>query len=163
MKGAIIAGYQGIGKSTLAKAENDYIDLESGNFWVNGKRPKDWYTFYGNIAFNLALQGYRVFVSSHEVVRNYLICLARLNKVDLYVCFPDHSLKKDWTNKLRERYRFTKSQKDYKAWRNAVDRYDENIEEIKSSQGFTPIVITSMDYDLKKMIEEVMERREENA
>ena len=30
----ILVGYQGIGKSTLAKEKVDIIDLESGNFWI---------------------------------------------------------------------------------------------------------------------------------
>ena len=38
----IIIGYQGIGKSTLA-GHNSVIDLESGNFWNDGKRIDDWY------------------------------------------------------------------------------------------------------------------------
>lgn len=36
----IIIGYQGIGKSTLAKNSLKYIDLESGNFWINGERDE---------------------------------------------------------------------------------------------------------------------------
>lgn len=55
----IFIGYQGIGKSTLA-GYNRYIDLESGNFWINGKRDENWYIPYCNIAEHLSEQGYRV-------------------------------------------------------------------------------------------------------
>jgi len=34
----IVIGYQGIGKSTLSKTNDKYIDLESGNFFVDGTR-----------------------------------------------------------------------------------------------------------------------------
>ena len=34
----IISGYQGIGKSTFCKTQNNCIDLESGCFWINGGR-----------------------------------------------------------------------------------------------------------------------------
>ena len=34
----IVIGYQGIGKSSLAGRDHKYVDLESGNFWVDGKR-----------------------------------------------------------------------------------------------------------------------------
>ena len=61
-RGAIISGYQGIGKSTLSKAGNGYIDLESGNFFADGYRADDWYVVYSQIAIHLAEQGYRVFI-----------------------------------------------------------------------------------------------------
>ena len=73
----IIIGYQGIGKSTLA-GKNKCIDLESGNFWFydletyQKVRHNDWYIPYCNIANHLSEQGYIVFTSSHEVVRNEL-------------------------------------------------------------------------------------------
>ena len=65
----IVIGYQGIGKSTLANKDLRFIDLESGNFWVDGKRADDWYKPYCQIAEHLSRQGYIVFTSSHEVVR----------------------------------------------------------------------------------------------
>lgn len=39
----IIIGYQGIGKSSVAKEDYKYIDLESSNFWVDGNRPNDYW------------------------------------------------------------------------------------------------------------------------
>ena len=50
----IIIGYQGIGKSTLAGKDNKFIDLESGNFWVNGERVENWYIPYCQIAEHLS-------------------------------------------------------------------------------------------------------------
>ena len=57
----IISGYQGIGKSSLAGSHN-CIDLESGNFWIDGVRDNDWYKPYCKIANHLSEQGYIVFV-----------------------------------------------------------------------------------------------------
>ena len=37
----IIVGYQWIGKSTLANNETGVIDLESSNFFVDGKRDEN--------------------------------------------------------------------------------------------------------------------------
>ena len=62
----IISGYQGIGKSSLA-GKNNCIDLESGNFWVDGKRADDWYKQYCQIANHLTEQGYRVFFSRESL------------------------------------------------------------------------------------------------
>ena len=106
MNGRIIVGYQGIGKSTLAKQGKGYIDLESGNFWVNGKRADDWYIPYCNIAMHLAEQGYTVFTSSHQVVRDQLVSI-KTDNVDLFVCVPSLHLKDEWIKKLEDRYNET--------------------------------------------------------
>ena len=141
----IIIGYQGIGKSTLASKDNNFIDLESSSFFHNGKRPNNWYVYYCNIAANLSRQGYNVFVSSHEVVRNRLKKYFSDEKV---ICiYPSIDLKDEWIKKLKDRFDKDISDKNYKAWMNAVDRYIDNIIEIKNC-GIPGIEITSMDYDL---------------
>lgn len=145
----IIIGYQGIGKSTLA-GKNKCIDLESGNFWVDGKRADDWYVPYCQIANHLSEQGYTVFVSSHEVVRNEL----KKSKEKVVVVFPGVHLKDKWIDKLEDRYERTYLDKDFKAWKNAVARYDENIRELLYS-GFVTYTIDSMDYDLSEILEEI--------
>ena len=89
----IIIGYPGIGKSTLA-GQNNYIDLESSNFWNKGKRPDDWYIYYCNIALDLSRQGYVVFVSSHEAVRNRLKYAITDERI---ICiYPSLELKDEW-------------------------------------------------------------------
>ena len=143
----IIIGYQGIGKSTLA-GKNNCIDLESGNFWVDGKRADDWYIPYCQIANHLSEQGYTVFVSSHEVVRNEL----KKSDQKVYVVCPHLYLKDEWITKLKERYEATGLEKDFKAWKNAEDRYDENIKEILGS-GFDSYCIHNMNYELEDIIE----------
>ena len=145
----IIIGYQGIGKSTLAGKDN-YIDLESGNFWHNGVRPDNWYVFYCQIAEHLSQQGYNVFVSSHEVVRNRL---RKYSKESLYIIYPSIELKEAWIDKLKKRFENSKLEKDYKAWMNAEDRYTENINELKNS-GISCIEITDMKYSLEDIIKE---------
>lgn len=149
-KGMIIVGYQGIGKSTLAKNCSGYIDLESGNFWIGGKRSDDWYIPYCNIALHLAEQGYIVFTSSHVVVREYLSSLPKT--VELAVCVPDLSLKDEWIKKLEDRYNESNLEKDYKAWMNALNCYDENIKEILESKRFSKIIIKKIPYNLDTII-----------
>ena len=143
----IVIGYQGIGKSSLAKQDKNFIDLESGCFWVNDKRPDDWYEYYCNVAEHLSSQGYIVFVSSHQVVRDRL----RSSPYQVVCCAPSLDLKTQWIQKLEDRYNLTRLQKDYKAWRNAVDRYDENIREI-ADHGFDMIWVKNMQYDLRSLI-----------
>lgn len=146
----IIIGYQGIGKSTLASKENNFIDLESNNFFHKGVRPDNWYIYYCNIAAHLSKQGFNVFVSSHEVVRN------RLKKYfdePLISIIPSINLKDEWIRKLEERYNNHKSEKNYKAWMNAVNRYEDNINEIKNS-GIGFIEIENIDYNLEDIMKE---------
>lgn len=143
----IIIGYQGIGKSTLAGKEN-CIDLESGNFWHNGVRPDNWYIFYCQIAEHLSQQGYTVFVSSHEVVRNRL---KKYSEEKVYVCYPSINLKDEWIDKLEKRYETTRLEKDFKALMNAKDRYIDNINELKNC-NIKGIEITDMNYSLKDLL-----------
>lgn len=148
----IIIGYQGIGKSTLA-GKNKCIDLESGNFWFydletyQKVRHNDWYIPYCNIANHLSEQGYIVFTSSHEVVREEL----KKSKEKIYVVFPSIKLKDKWIEKLEDRYNQTGLDKDYKALMNAKDRYEENISELRKC-GLSVFEILDMDYSLDEIV-----------
>lgn len=145
----IIIGYQGIGKSTLAKDSWKYIDLESGNFWINGERDEQWYKPYCNIANHLSAQGYTVFTSSHKEVREELKNSSEVVKI----AFPALELKTDWLIRLTNRYNESMLEKDYKALINASLYYEDNINDLMN-EPFDKIVINNIDYNLKKLIEE---------
>lgn len=141
----IYIGYQGIGKSSIS-GKNNCIDLESGNFWIDGERVENWYKIYCNIAEHLSNQGYKVFMSSHKVIRE------ELNKrnIDFEVICPSLNLKEQWINRLQERYDRTHLEKGYKALMNAKECYEENIEDLmQENHGF---IIESIDYDLMELI-----------
>ena len=150
----IVIGYQGIGKSTLARHQlaehgmSEYIDLESSCFWNDGKRPDDWYIYYCQMAEYLSREGFCVFTSSHEVVRKQL----RNSKERVVIICPSLRLKEDWLKKLEERYIHDPSDKNYKAWKNAEDRYEENIRELMS-EAFDTFLIDNLDYDLVSIID----------
>lgn len=55
MKGLIIIGYQGIGKSSCAGPANKCIDLESGNFFIGG-RDEDEFTDVPEVMRCLAMR-----------------------------------------------------------------------------------------------------------
>lgn len=147
----IIVGYQGIGKSSLAGRDKKFIDLESGNFWIDGKRADDWYKPYCKIAEHLSQQGYYVFVSSHEVVRNQL----KDSQETIVVVYPSIDLKNEWIDKLETRYAETNLEKDYKALMNAKDRYDENITELGefvNKNSVCGVKLIKMNYDLESVL-----------
>ncbi len=143
----IYVGYQGIGKSTISKIYSKCIDLESGNTFVNGKRPENWEALYVNFALSLNNQGYDIFISSHKVVRE------ELNKrnIEFIAIVPDLSLKEDWIHKLHSRYLESNAEKDYKAYMNAKECYEENIKDILKDSKKS-IVIRTMAYILADLI-----------
>jgi len=153
----IIIGYQGIGKSTTVSQNDKFIDLESGNFWIEDEetgiksRDKNWFIPYCNIAEHLSQQGYTVFVSSHKEVRERL----KKSKELVVGCYPAHPLKNEWIKRLENRWKDSGSDKDYKALANAVDRFDENIDEIEKDCRYT-IKIESMHYSLASLIAKFM-------
>lgn len=145
----IYVGYQGIGKSSIS-GKNNCIDLESGNFWVDGKRIDDWYKIYVNIAEHLSNQGYKVFMSSHKVVREEL---AKRN-MNYTTVAPSPELKEQWIERLQKRYDNSQLEKDYKALMNAKDCYEENVLDlINDDNSSASIMIVNIDYDLYKTIE----------
>lgn len=151
MKGVIIMGYQGIGKSSCAGIER-CIDFESGNFFVGNKRADDWHIPYCQIAMNLANQRYVVLTSSHKVVRDTFETMPKLENVGAVVVFcPTRSMKEEWIRRLQERYDRTGLFKDYKALMNAKERYDETIVELVNSP-FPVYQPAAIDYDLRNYI-----------
>ena len=145
----VIVGYQGIGKSTLARNALFYIDLESSDFFVNSERSPNWYIVYCNIAEHLSQQGFDVFVSSHECVRKELENRDSLKR--MIVC-PSVDLKDVWIEKLRIRYEEGKSDKNYKAYMNAVSMYEDNIRELMSEKNFEIRVINDIAYNLSDIV-----------
>ena len=152
MKGLIIIGYQGIGKSSCASPTNGCIDLESGCFWIGDKRAEDWYIPYCTMALHLANQGYTVFTSSHKVVYEYLSSVPLLPNIGKVVVFcPCRRWKDYWIARLQKRYDKTGLDKDYKALANAKDRYEENILELCDS-GLPVYQPDWIDYDLMNYV-----------
>lgn len=147
----IVIGYQGIGKSTLARNKRGYIDLESSCFYSAEGRHWDWYIYYCRIAENLSSQGYVVFTSSHKPVQIYF-----QTSDERAICiFPSARLKDEWKKKLKERYEEINTDKNFRAWMNAEDMYEKNISELMSC-GIPTREITSMDYDLESIIKNVI-------
>ena len=144
----IIVGYQGIGKSSISNSDTRCIDLESGNFFVDGNRPDDWYKYYVQIAQHFSAQGYTVFVSSHKVVRDEL---KATNAEDVAVCFPNINLKKQWLERLYDRYKRTRLDKDLRAAMNVEQNYLSNIVELHDEaikNSWMMIAIETTNYDL---------------
>ena len=144
----IIIGYPGIGKSTLAGRDHKYIDLESSNFKIDGKRSEDWHKAYCKVAEDLSRQGYCVFVSCHSAVREAL----KGSEEDVAVVYPVGTLEKRWVTKLRDRYNKTNSEKDRMAYERARDHFNEDIASLFNYPTCRQVWLTTMAYDLESEI-----------
>lgn len=162
----IITGYQGIGKSTLANTNVNIIDLESSCFWKHEEdvylnrtekkiRPDDWYVYYCQMAQHLSRQGYTVFVSCHQEVRDYL---SVHNSEKFCAIFPSKKLKDKWLQRLSDRYTESKSEKDLQAFEHAKSNYDNSISRLwhECQYGveyyYNVAIIEDINYDLQELV-----------
>lgn len=128
----IIIGLPGIGKSSVTRAyggdinTTGYIDLESSNF----VKDDNWVKEYCCLAFDLDLQGYNVFVSSHKAVREYL---AERQSIfpDVVEVFPSKEMRTEWLNRLESRYMKCKTAKNERALSYMRNNFDDAIDEME--------------------------------
>lgn len=112
----IIIGFPCIGKSSVANKPisgyffSGFIDLESSNFVKND----NWESEYCNVALDLSNQGYNVFVSSHESVREYLSKFQ--DNYNIIEVFPNFTMYDEWIRRLENRYRLDPSDKNKRAY-----------------------------------------------
>jgi broad-specificity NMP kinase len=148
----IIIGFPGIGKSSVTRAyEGDanttgYIDLESSNF----VKDDNWVKEYCDLALDLDLQGYNVFVSSHKNVREYLV-----EKQDIFpyimVIFPSKEIRTEWLNRLESRYMKCKTDKNERALSYMRNNFDDAVDEMEHDAIVHKVLITKENMnDLKK-------------
>ena len=151
----IIFGYPGIGKTTIAKDDYRFIDLDSGDPLIHGKyfRKKNWEEDYCNTALLLHKQGYFVFVSTHPEVIDRIVGKTK----DVCVVFPDISLRKEWVRRLRARYDDRKDRQTHNAWKRASEHFDNDIYSL-NSEKCAKIRIPNMDFNVKKAILALAER-----
>ena len=160
--GVIVCGYPGIGKSTVAKDIPNVIDLESSIFYEEDEktRPENWAYFYVKMAIDLALNGNDVFLSCHENVREQL----SLQYFNLYgeersyvaplVIIPAIELKKEWENRLLDRYFISLKNKDKKAYDFHVNEFETSVNKLISDnlRLLPTIFIRDINYDLRNLI-----------
>lgn len=150
----IIIGYQGVGKSSAASDNLSFIDLESSSFYVNGRRDFDWYVVYAQIAEHLSKQGYTVFVSSHQVLRDWLASSTE-KVVEIY---PSHEIKEDWLRRLKYRLITDPSEKNKRAYEGAIRYYDANIDSFEEDRGhYIYMELRTINYKLEDVIDSILE------
>lgn len=145
----IIAGFSGIGKSTIAKSGiARIIDLESNDF---NKKDNTWYKTYCKVAKRLSDQDYIVFVSCHEEVRNWF----KNQNIPYVVIHPEKDLEYEWIMKLKKRKEKTELDKDNKAFERVIKHYQSDIDNIIKNDKLR-ISIDDINYELEEYIEEAI-------
>lgn len=156
----IIIGYPGIGKSTLGGRYHTYIDLESSNFNdKDGSKPENWHIAYCKLAEDLSRQGYRVFVSCHKEVQEYL----KNSEENVVICYPCGMLKDKWVSRLKFRYDVDPSEKNQRALDSALKWYDIHIKAIEESDFKNKLALTSIDYTLDNEIDNFIYKHYEKS
>ena len=166
MKGLIICGYPGIGKSSIA-GWNNCIDLESSYFSFRNGAPQkfnEWVPQYCRVAMDLAKQGYTVLTSTHEQVIKYFIEHAQGTELSpsllgVAVFCPDYRHKPEWIERLNNRLcqdatdRLSTDilQKDLRALKRIMEHFDEDIDFLYNC-GLSVYIPSYMDYDLKDTV-----------
>lgn len=139
----IIMGYPGVGKTTMSKFDYRFIDLDS-SVW---KDVPNWAKHYCKLAESLSSQGYYVFVSSHDVVRNRLFG----SKEKVCLLYPCKELKDIWIETLTKRFEKEHSAKARDAMHRVAQYFDDDIERMDQSPH-KKIVIKSFPFDATKTI-----------
>lgn len=148
----IIIGFPGIGKSSVTRAYDGdtnttgYIDLESSNF----VKDDNWVKEYCDLAIDLDLQGYNVFVSSHKAVREYLTERQNIFQ-DIIEVFPLKELRTEWMNRLESRYMKRKTDKNERALSYMRQNFDDAVDEMEHDAIIHKVRITKENMnDLEK-------------
>ena len=165
MKGLIICGYPGIGKSSI-RGWNNCIDLESSYFSHDdcGEVIDDWVERYCKTALAIARQGYTVLVSCHEPVRNCLYNQQKdynkswyTPKVPVVIFCPRPEMKEAWAIRLVERYLKTNRDKDLRAFEGSIRSWETNMKYMKTPD-FPIYSPDEIDYDLRDYILKIRKR-----
>ena len=157
----IIIGFPGIGKSSVTRAYDGdtnttgYIDLESSNF----VKDDNWVKEYCNLAIDLDLQGYNVFVSSHKAVREYLAEKQYIFP-DIMEVFPSKEMCTEWLNRLESRYMKCKTAKNERALNYIRNNFDTAVDEMERDAIIHKVRITKENMnDLKKAMADYWDGR----
>lgn len=146
--GAIVLGYPGVGKTTIAQRHEDCIDLESSDF--NLLDSDENVDRYWKTARRLENQGYIVFVSTHESVQRRAKKALDVGLDTVKVVYPDMNLRKHWISKVRFRKEVQPSTSNISAWKHLNLHYLTDIRGLmcRFPKDVT-ICISNTDYDME--------------
>lgn len=158
MKGFIVCGYPGVGKSAISGLEN-CIDLESSIFShdQHGIYLADyiWVPLYCTVALNLADQGYTVLTSTHDSVLKWFSDHYEYAKEmivqDIVIFAPYSFMKSEWIDRLKWRYRNQPTYKNKRAYEFVLKNFDK-IDDLES-YGLPVYHPVEIPYDLEDYID----------
>ena len=162
MKGLIVCGYPGIGKSSIA-GWNNCIDLESSLFShdEDSRRKSDnnWVREYCDLAYYLALQGYTIMTSTHIAVIDYFdrFKVTYYKDVPIVIFCPRYDMKKAWAIRLVNRYLNSENKKDLRAFQGVIEDWDKKLDHCFRT-GLHVHCPDEIDYDLRDYILQIRKK-----
>lgn len=150
----IIIGYFQIGKTSLAKKNKNYIDLDQYQFFIKGKRDaSNWYIPYCQLAEYLSKQGHKVLVCAHSNVVEYF---SKSSEQVMAICPHPNLLREGkWIDKYKDGLRAHKETDeqfiDLRVSKTDWNKVAEFVYSISMAFQHT-IYITSMNYDLEAIL-----------
>lgn len=145
----IVIGYPGVGKTTVSKLSEKFIDYDSSMF------PKDegWEESYVKNVKALSDQGYIVFIGSHKKVQDLLIDY----KDEVIIVYPAIGMRHSWIRKLSERYDKTHFESDKRALERCVECFSFDIARM-STLPFKKIELRQSEgYNLYELLKDYIE------
>ena len=152
---AIVFGYPCIGKTSIARLNKNYVDLESSIFKIDGERDPNWYKVYVNMAIHIVNQDRIVLMSTHPWTRDYIADMKDLD-IPIFIVYPDISLKDFWDYKVSMRYTIDPSQKNLTALNKVKNDYEKDIKGLEADTRFPHLVLKDQKYILDDEIKEYL-------
>lgn len=152
----IVCGYPCIGKSTVAKQDPMFIDLESSYFKIEGRDNTGWHENYCMLAIELHRTGHVVFTSTHADVVEFLTDGEKMFRYDLKptdvkICYPDPYLYSDWIDRATVRWQSSGLVKDRLALKRIIDYWDVDIAALAAHTDHAVPIMNPSLYDLREM------------
>lgn len=146
----IVIGYPGVGKTTVTKLSEKFIDYDSSMF------PKDegWEESYVKNVKALSDQSYVVFIGAHKKVQDLLADY----KDNVVIVYPGLSLRDAWIKKLTDRYEKSNLPSDERALKRCVSFFSLDVVEMIDSPFKKVELKQSEGYDLYELLKTYIER-----
>lgn len=152
----IVCGYPCIGKSTVARQNPQFIDLESSYFKIEGRYKSGWHENYCIFAIELHRTGHVVFTSTHADVVEFLTDGEKmfrygLKPTDVKICYPDPHLHSNWIDRATIRWQTTGLVKDRLALKRIINHWDADIAALAAYKDHAVPIMNPNLYDLREM------------
>ena len=146
----IVCVYPGVYYKSYCANHEGYIYLDIHDFRDENREPKDWAMQYCIVAKHLSDQGYIVFISHIEIIRDTLNELG----IDAILIYPSPDIKDKWIEMMRQRLSAKALDFEDKEDLDYVEAHFDKIDSLRYS-GFPFYIIKTTCYVITDIIEKL--------